>query len=173
MAISTGLPGRGERRTENGAGGAAFVRLCAAALVLLCFPPGVRWGCAPQTAPKSLRLSGLSSRCGGAALVRIRCACASLRNHISIVILSAGSTLGLRAPNLRQRVECGSRTAASLDSLHAAAGLRWCGYAPSPGYTERPGRVQFMLGRVGLYSDDSNSHNRRPARLRPMVGQVV
>ena len=31
------------------------------------------------------------------------------------------------------------------------------------GYTERPARVQFMLGRVGLYSDHINTHNRRPA----------
>ena len=43
--------------------------------------------------------------------------CALLRNRIGLVILSAGSTLGLRAPNLRQRVFD------SLDSLHAAAGL--------------------------------------------------
>ena len=64
--------GDGERGTENGAGGAAFVRLCAITLALQAFPRGVRWGCAPQTAPKSLRLSGLSSRCGGAVLVRIR-----------------------------------------------------------------------------------------------------
>ena len=64
----------GERGTGNGAGGAAFVRLCAAALALKCFPRGVRWGCAPQTAPKSLRLSGLSSRCGGVMFVRIRAA---------------------------------------------------------------------------------------------------
>ena len=48
--------------------------LCAIALALKCFPRGVRWGCAPQTAPKSLRLSGLSSRCGGVVLVWIRCA---------------------------------------------------------------------------------------------------
>ena len=58
----------------NGTGGAALVRFCATALALLCFPRGVRWGCAPQTAPKSLRLSGLSSRCGGVVLVRIRAA---------------------------------------------------------------------------------------------------
>ena len=47
------------------------------------FPRGIRWGFAPQTAPKSLRLSGLSSgagrvrKCvsrGGAVLVRIRAA---------------------------------------------------------------------------------------------------
>ena len=48
----------------------------------------------PKPAPKSLRLSGLSSRCGGVC---------------------------------------------------------WLRYAsPSPGYTERPDRVQFMLGQVGL-----------------------
>ena len=58
--------GRGERRRRG------KVRFCVTALALLCFPRGVRWGCAPQTAPKSLRLSGLSSRCGGVALVRIR-----------------------------------------------------------------------------------------------------
>ena len=40
--------------------------------------------------------------------------CASLRNHISIAMLSAGSTLGLRAPNLRQRV---------FDSLDSPQGL--------------------------------------------------
>ena len=62
------------------------------------------------------RLSGLSSRCGGVVLVRIRA---------------------------------------------------------SPGYTERPGRVQFMLGRVGLYSDDTCLHNRpdskRPQALKSRV----
>ena len=53
---------RGERRTENGAGGAAFVPLCVVILVLKFFPRGVRWGLrAPKPAPKSLRLSGLSS----------------------------------------------------------------------------------------------------------------
>ena len=62
--------------------------------------------------------------------------CASLRNHISIAMLSAGSTLGLRAPNLRQRVFD------SLDSPHAAAGLGWCKFAaPSLGHTERPARL--------------------------------
>ena len=34
MAISTGLPGCGDTGTGNGAGGAAFVRFCAAALAL-------------------------------------------------------------------------------------------------------------------------------------------
>ena len=66
--------------------------------------------------------------------------CASLRSRIGPVMLSAGNPLGLRAPNLRQRVFD------SLDSLHAAAGLGWCVYAPSPGYTERPARAQFGAG---------------------------
>ena len=48
---------------------------------------------------------------------RRRGACALLRRRIGLDMLSAGSTLGLRAPNLRQRVFD------SLDSLHAAAGL--------------------------------------------------
>ena len=62
----------GTRETENGGGGAAEERFCVNISALSCFPRGVRWGCAPQTAPKSLRLSGLSSRCGGVGLVRIR-----------------------------------------------------------------------------------------------------
>ena len=45
-----GLPGCGGR--GYGVGGAAFVRFCASTLALLCFPPGVRWGCAPQTCAK-------------------------------------------------------------------------------------------------------------------------
>ena len=53
---------RGERSRRRGK-----VRFCVIVLALRCFPRGVRWGYAPQTAPKSLRLSGLSSfdsRCG-------------------------------------------------------------------------------------------------------------
>ena len=43
---------------------------------------------------------------------------------------------GAARPRLRQRVFD------SLDSLHAAAGLCWCGFAaPSPGYMERPARL--------------------------------
>ena len=73
----------GERRDAgNGVGGAAWAHFCANTLALPCFPRGVRWGLrAPKPAPKSLRLSGLSSgagrvrKCalrGGVALVRIR-----------------------------------------------------------------------------------------------------
>ena len=47
-----------------------------------------------------------------------------------------GEYAGAARPRLRQRVFD------SLDSLHAAAGLCWCVYAPpSPGYTERPARL--------------------------------
>ena len=68
---------------------------------------------------------------------------------------------GAARPRLRQRVFD------SLDSPHAAAGLCWCVFAaPSPGYTERPARVQFMLGRVGLYSDHVNTL-QRPDSSRP------
>ena len=45
------------------------------------------------------RLSGLSSRCGGAVLVCVRGLCALLRSRIGIVSFSAGRTLGLRAPD--------------------------------------------------------------------------
>ena len=51
---------RKTRRTESAARQSAF---CVNISALPCFPRGVRWGYAPQTAPKSLRLSGLSS-CG-------------------------------------------------------------------------------------------------------------
>ena len=67
--------------TENGergygVGGAVLVRLCAVALALRRFPWGVRWGLrAPKPAPKSLRLSGLSS---GAGRVRKCVQCGTL-----------------------------------------------------------------------------------------------
>ena len=67
---------------------AVLVRFCAATSALICFPRGVRWGCAPQTAPKSLRLSGLSSRCGGAALVQIRILAKSANTPISAPTLA-------------------------------------------------------------------------------------
>ena len=81
VAISTGLPGM--RGTENG--GRGWRRgLCASLhnrIGIVSFSAGRTLGLnveaaqrPPQTAPKSLRLSGLSSRCGGVVLVWIRCA---------------------------------------------------------------------------------------------------
>ena len=53
------------RRRGNGSWRCGAFCLLHISLALLCFPRGERWGCAPQTAPKSHWLSGLSSRCGG------------------------------------------------------------------------------------------------------------
>ena len=41
---------------------------------------------------------------------------------------------------------------------------------PSPGYTERPARVQFMLGRVGLYEYHTYTH-QRPDSSRPQAAR--
>ena len=65
-----GLPGCGGR--GYGVGGAAFVRFCAGALALESFRGEYAGAARPKPAPKSLRLSGLSSRCGGVGLVRTR-----------------------------------------------------------------------------------------------------
>ena len=84
--------------------------------------------------------------------------CALLRRRIGLDMLSAGSTLGLRAPNLRQRVFD------SLDSLHVIRGrVPFANIAilaifeqrtlvpAALGDTERPDRLQFMAGQVVLY----------------------
>ena len=95
-----GLPGCGGR--GYGATGLAARPLCVFAQPhwRCCAFRGEYAGAArPKPAPKSLRLSGLSSRCGGVALVRVRGLCALLRSRIGVAALSAGSTLGLRAPD--------------------------------------------------------------------------
>ena len=75
------------RDTGNGVGGAACVRLCVNLLALPYFPRGVRWGLrAPKPAPKSLRLSGLSSFDSRQRTL--------LRKSISLAMLSAGNPLG-------------------------------------------------------------------------------
>ena len=96
VAISTGYRGRWRRRTENGAGGAAFVRLCAITLALQCFPRGVRWGYAPQTAPKSLRLSGLSSGAGRVSKYALRGGVGLVRTRI----LAKSTNATISAPTL-------------------------------------------------------------------------
>ena len=137
----------GERGTGYGAGGAALVRLCAIALALKCFPPGVRWGCAPQTCAKesSTLWTLFTLRRGyvGADSPRRR---SGTRVDLTGSNLWPGRSCGRTiaptrsnvqtraAPKRRgvgfQRAErSGSGTAASLDSLHAAAGLPWCVFA--------------------------------------------
>ena len=76
-------------------------------------------------------------------------------------IVQTRAALKRRGVGLQRAERCGSGTAASLDSLQGlaerqsalyAAGLCWCGFAaPSPGYTERPAELQFMVRRVVLY----------------------
>ena len=86
-----------------------------------------------QTAPKSLRLSGLSSFDSRRST--------SLQNIAIIAIFE---------PTSPRRVALG--------------------------YTERPARVQFMLGRVELYSDDLNACQRpdskRPQALKSRVARA-
>ena len=84
VAISTGLPG------TRGTGLAAR-HLCAFAQAhWLCYAFRGEYVGAPRPkpAPKSLRLSGLSSRCGGVMLVRIRA-----RRHPGIRVDPPGSDL--------------------------------------------------------------------------------
>ena len=68
--------------------------------------------------------------------------CVFLRKHISFAMFSAGSPLGLRAPNLRQRVFD------SLDSLHLGRGAGAFYAGRGTQIQRRLGRVQFMLGQV-------------------------
>ena len=142
MAISTGYRGHGRRGTRNGGwrrGLCASLRnhissvgLSAGSTLGLNVEAALR---PPQTAPKSLRLSGLSSRCGGVVLVRIRGACASLRSRIGLASLSAGSTLGLnveaalRPPQTVPKSRMWKRHC-RLSGLSSGAGrVRKCSYA--------------------------------------------
>ena len=116
-----------------------------------------------------------------------------LRKPIGLAMFSAGNTLGLK---------CGSRTAAAPDcaketKVEAALRPLWTllmwvaaqyllpnlaitAIPESPplrpavlGYTERPARVQFMLGQVGLYEYHISTHERpdskRPQALKSRV----
>ena len=159
MAISTGCRGCGGRRRENGADGVAFVRFCAGALALLCFPRGVRWGLrAPKPAPKSLRLSGLSSRCGGIALVRIRRAYTLLRSRIGLVSLSAGSTLGLNVE------------AAQRPSQTAPKSRMWKRHCRLSGLSSRCGGVMSVRIRAAV----TRVHGKTcPALIYGRAGRAV
>ena len=155
MAIPTGLPGRGERGWRRG-----FCALLRGHIGIDMLSAGSTLGLrAPDCAKESSTLWALFTLRRGCVGANTRPLCVFAQPHWYCYAFRR-EYAGATRPRLRQRVFD------SLDSLHAAAGLRWCVYAPSPGYTERPGRVQFMLGRVGLYSDDSNTHNR-PDSSRP------
>ncbi|MDD6873484.1 MAG: hypothetical protein PUD68_11735, partial [Clostridiales bacterium] len=86
----------------------AFLLECFSFDHACCLPP-VRFFMAIPTGNEETRERGERSRRRGVG--------ASLRDHIGFVMLSAGSTLGLRAPNLRQRA------IGSLDSLHLIRGV--------------------------------------------------
>ena len=73
-----------------------------------------------------------------------RCGCV-LRKHIGFVMLSAGSTLGLRAPNLRQRA------IGSLDSLHLIRRVSTLYAARAIWVQRRLAKLQFMVWQVVWY----------------------
>ena len=149
-----GVRGNAETRdTGNGVGGAVCVRLCVNLLALPCFPRGVRWGLrAPKPAPKSLRLSGLSSFDSWQSTF-----CTSL---LDLPCFPQGERWGLRAPKpapkslrLSGLSSFGSRQSTSLPNLAITDISEQSRPRPATlGYTERPDRLQFMAGQVGLYS---------------------
>ena len=112
----------GERSRRRGK-----VLFCENILSLRYFPRGERWGCAPQTAPKSHWLSGLSS-------------------------FDSRQSTFLQNPAIT----------AIPESPHS--------HCATPGYTERPARLQFMVGQVGLYEYPINTLNR-PDSSRPQAAR--
>ncbi len=89
-------------------------------------------------------------RCGGRGMgLAAWPLCAFARAHWPCCAFR-GEYAGAARPRLRQRVECGSGTAASLDSLHAAAGLGWCGFAGRhPGTRKDPPGSNLWPGGSG------------------------
>ena len=91
---------------------------------------------------------------------------AFLREHIGFVMFSAGVRWGLRAPKpapkshrLSGLSSFGSRQSTYLSSIAIIAifELTYSRRA-TLGYTERPDRLQFMAGQVGLYIDVICTH---------------
>ena len=96
---------------------------------------------------------------------------ALLREPIGFAVFSAGSTLGLRVPNLRQRVKCGSRTAASLDSPHAAAGfVGRDSLRRHPGIRKDLTESNLCSVRSGWY-DEHICTRKRPDSSRPQAAK--
>ena len=106
--------GRGERSRRRGR-----VRFCVNILALPCFPPGVRWGSAPQTCAKESNVEAalrplwtlFTLRRGwvGADSPRL---CVFAQSHWPCESFRGESVGGYAPPNLRQRA------IGSLDSLH-------------------------------------------------------
>ena len=100
-----------------------------------------------------------------------------LRKHLVLAMLSAGRTLGLKCGSCTAAApDCAKETSlpglSSFDSRQSTflqnLAITAIPELPHPhpavlGYMERPARLQFMVGQVGLYSDHINTHNRRPA----------
>ena len=116
-----------------------------------------------------------------------------LRKPIGLAMFSAGNTLGLKsgsrtaaAPDCAKetKVEAALRPLWTLlmwvDAQYLLPNLAITAIPESPplrpavlGYTERPARVQFMLGQVGLYEYHISTHERpdskRPQALKSRV----
>ena len=107
-----------------------------------------------------------------------------LRKPLGFVMFPRGVRWGLRAPKPAPKSHWLSGLS-SFDSrqsafLHNTAIIAISEQPHSRcaalGYTERPCRVQFMLGRVGLYSDDSycikRPDSKRPQALKSRVARA-
>ena len=145
-----GLPGtRGTRERGYGAGGAAFVRFCVGALALLCFPRGVRWGCAPQTCAKE------SSTLWTLFTLRRGYVCAyTRRRHPGTRKDPPGSDLWPGGSGCIEMIPTRSNIQTRAALKRRRVGLR-----------ARSGveAALRLAGRVGLYCDHINTYNRRPA----------
>ena len=120
--------GRGERSRRRDR-----VRFCVTALALSCFPRGVRWGYAPQTAPKSHWLSGLSS-------FDSRRGCVSRRKGLECITETCSAPIS------------GGRTAAGRAGRVMLRGSKWKPHSGLPGlssFDSRRGCVSRGEGRSG------------------------
>ena len=108
-----------------------------------------------------------------------------LRKHLVLAMLSAGRTLGLRAPDCAKETSLpglssfDSRQSTFLQNLAITA----IPELPHPhpavlGYMERPARLQFMVGQVGLYSTKFSCFARQqvdpaPPASRPQAARKM
>ena len=123
------------------------MRFCVSLLALPCFPRGVRWGL----------------KCGSRTAAAPKPAPKSQKwkPHCGLSGLSSFD----------------SRQSTSLQNIAITAILELpCPRCATLGYTERPVRLQFMAGRVGLYNDVIYTHQRpdskRPQALKSRVARA-